>query len=150
MDRTAMTAILTSNEFVTGLLCELKLRGISQLGLAGSTTDAKFAKAYDDLISHSKDFDIVVDFSLATDPYHGDSETLRETLYAARQKGIVAINNPSFKTVEIRLDEREANDFLTRVPLPRNYWTDIVDKYFSPQEMESSERATDSVEFFAD
>src|SRR6267154_65007 len=144
-----MTALLTSNEFVTGLLCELKLRGVDQLRLAGSTTDAKFAKAYDDLISRSKEFDIAVDFSLATDPYHGDSETLRETLYAARQKGIVAINNPSFKTVEIQLDDREAVEFLDRVPLPRQYWSDIVEKYFSPQDLERSDRASDTIEFFA-
>jgi hypothetical protein len=145
-----MTALLTSNEFVTGLLCELKLRGVTQLRLAGSTTDTQFAKAYDDLISRSKELDIVVDFSLATDPYHGDSETLRETLYAARQKGIVAINNPSFKTVEIRLDKDEASEFLTRVPLPREYWSQMVDKYFPPQELERSDRVPDAAEFFAD
>ena len=145
-----MTSLLTANEFVTGLLCALKIRGVDQLRLAGSTTDSKFAKAYDDLISRSKAFDIVVDFSLATDPYHGDSETLRETLYAARQKGIVAINNPSFKTVEIQLDPQEAHEFLDRVPLPRQYWSDIVDKYFSPQELEHSDRASNSAEFFAD
>ena len=145
-----MTALLTSNEFVTGILCALKLRGLDHLRLAGSTTDAKFAKAYDDLISRSKELNIAVDFSLATDPYHGDSETLRETLYAARQKGIVAINNPSFKTVEIRLDKQEAAEFLDRVPLPRPYWSEIVDKYFPPQELERSDRAPSSIEFIAD
>jgi hypothetical protein len=130
-----MPKLLTANQFVTGLLCSLRLRGVSQLKLVGSDTDAAFAKAYDNLLAHRRELDVIPDFTLAPNPYHGDSETLRETLYAARQKGIVSINNPSFKTVEIELDEEEASDFLSRSPLPRDYFSDMVEKYFAHRDM---------------
>ncbi|MGY4160759.1 hypothetical protein ACVINW_006601 [Bradyrhizobium sp. USDA 4461] len=110
-----MSKLITSSQFVTGLLCALKLRGVSKLRLIGSQTDAAFAQAYEDLVERMKELDVTPDFSLATDLFHGDSETLRETLYAARQKGIVSINNPSFKTVEIEVDDAEAEEFLRRL-----------------------------------
>ncbi len=132
-----MSKLVTSGQFVTGLLCALKLHGVAKLRLIGSQTDEAFAKAYADLVGRMKELDVVLDFSLATDRYHGDSETLRETLYAARQKGIVSINNPSFKTVEIELDDEEAREFLNRLPLPPEYFDSMVEKYFPPTISES-------------
>jgi hypothetical protein len=138
-----MSTLITSNQFVTGLLCALKLHGVQKLKLIGSQTDAAFAKAYEDLVGRMKELDLVVDFSLATDLYHGDSETLRETLYAARQKGIVSINNPSFKTVEIELDEGEAEEFLSQLPLSADYLSSMVEKYFPDSVSESKIEGTE-------
>jgi hypothetical protein len=140
-----MSKLVTSSQFVTGLLCALKLHGISSLKLIGSQTDAAFAKAYDDLVGRMRELDVILDFSLATDLYHGDSETLRETLYAARQKGIVSINNPSFKTIEIQLDADEAKEFLSRLPLSADYFDSMVEKYFPATVSESQIEGT---EFF--
>jgi hypothetical protein len=132
-----MSKLITSSQFVTGLLCALKLQGVRKLKLIGSQTDAAFAKAYEDLVGRMKELDVVLDFSLATDLYHGDSETLRETLYAARQKGIVSINNPSFKTIEIELDDDEAEEFLSQLPLSADYFGSMVEKYFPATVSES-------------
>lgn len=144
-----MAKLITSNQFVTGVLCALALGGIKQLRLAGARTDEAFAKAYDDLVSQMADMDVTPDFSLSVDPFHGDSETLRETLYAARQKGIVSINNPSFKTIEIELGNDEADEFLSRLPLPADYFLNIAKKYFSSGDVESG-RGDESATYFAD
>jgi hypothetical protein len=144
-----MAKLITSNQFVTGVLCALALGGIKQLRLAGSKTDEAFAKAYCDLVAQMKEMDVVPDFSLAVDPFHGDSETLRETLYAARQKGIVSINNPSFKTVEIELADDEAGEFLAHLPLPADYFLNIATKYFSSGEIDG-EPSDESANYFAD
>jgi hypothetical protein len=144
-----MAKLITSNQFVTGVLCALALDGTRQLKLVGSKTDRAFSEAYEDLVSQMKTLDIIPDFSLATDPFHGDSETLRETLYAARQKGIVSINNPSFKTVEIELNNEEASEFLSHLPLPADYFVNIAKKYFSSGDVESAP-GDDPEPYFAD
>lgn len=56
---------------------------------------------------------------------------------AARQKGIVSINNPSFKTIEIELDDHEAEEFLNQLPLSADYFGDMVEKYFPATVSES-------------
>jgi hypothetical protein len=144
-----MARLITSNQFVTGVLCALVLAGIKQLRLVGSKTDEAFAKAYRDMVSRMKDLDVIPDFSLAVDPFHGDSETLRETLYAARQKGIVSINNPSFKTIEIQLANEEADEFLSHLPLPADYFVGVAEKYFSSGEVPSG-RGDDPANYIAD
>ncbi|MFT4277293.1 MAG: hypothetical protein QM576_13125 [Rhodopseudomonas sp.] len=135
-----MAKIITASEFVIGILCALKIAGVDCLRLSGHSTDSEFESAYEDLLSTLNLFDVRPDFSLATDPFHGDSETLRETLYAARQKGIVAINNPSFKTVEIKLEEPEIDEILDRSPLPRDYLMKIANKHFCNKEERHGEQ----------
>jgi hypothetical protein len=44
-----MARLITSNQFVTGVLSALALSGTKQLRLIGSKTDEAFAKAYGDL-----------------------------------------------------------------------------------------------------
>lgn len=129
--------LITSNQFVTGVLSALTLGGIKQLRLVGSRTDEMFANAYGDLVSQMSITGVVPDFSLAADHFHGNSETLRETLYAARQKGIVSINNPSFKTIEIELTNDEADEYLSQLPLPAEYFLELAKKYFPSGELQS-------------
>ena len=118
--------LITSNQFVTGVLSALTLGGIKQLRLVGSRTDEMFANAYGDLVSQMSITGVVARLLLGRpDHFHGNSETLRETLYAARQKGIVSINNPSFKTIEIELTNDEADEYLSQLPLPAEYFFEL-------------------------
>jgi hypothetical protein len=125
-----MSSVLTSDEFVGGILSELVLHGISQLTLGDTLTDSNFECAYADLVRRKHELGVVPDFSIAVDRYHGDSATLRETLYAAREKGVVALNNPSFKKVEITLSPEEAKAYLDRLPIGREFFRSVVEKYF--------------------
>src|SRR5689334_5884761 len=95
--------LVTTEEFVTDLLCELKLQGVTQLRLVDTTEGKRFARAFEGLLHNQQRLNLALDFSLVTNRYHGDSSTLREALYSLRERGVVAINNPSFKTVEIQV-----------------------------------------------
>jgi hypothetical protein len=124
------TRLVTSEEFVTDLVCQLKLSSIEQLRLVDTVEDKRFARAFQKLVANQDRFNIAVDFSLATNPYHGDSSTLREALYSLRERGILAINNPSFKTVEIKVDEDSANYYLEHSAIPRKFMAELVAEIF--------------------
>ena len=125
-----MHKLITADQFVLGLLCELRLRGITELKLSDSGTDRKFGQAYQRLVARSGELGVSPDFTIFEDRFHGDSQVLRETLYSARDKRIVAINNPSFKVVEIRLSEKSASEYLDQEPVARGVFSELVDAYF--------------------
>jgi len=122
--------LVTSEEFVTDLVCQLKLHAVEQLRLVDTIEDKRFARAFQKLVENQERLNIVLDFSLVTNPYHGDSSTLREALYSLRERGIVAINNPSFKTVEIKVDEESANYYLQHSSIPRGFMAELVAEVF--------------------
>lgn len=122
--------LVTADEFVTDLLCSLSLHSVDRITLADTMADSRFEGAFTDLLGARSQLGIAVDFSLAVNPYHGDSSTLRETLYDLRERGIVSINNPSFKTVTINVDEDDAKHFLGRSTLPRSFIEGIIEKHF--------------------
>lgn len=122
--------LVTADEFVTDLLCSLALHSIDRITLADTMADSRFEEAFADLLGARAELGIDVDFSLAVNPYHGDSSTLRETLYDLRERGIVSINNPSFKTVSIKVDSDDAEHFLSRSTLPRTFIEGIIEKHF--------------------
>jgi hypothetical protein len=122
--------LVTADEFVTDLLCSLALHSKKRITLSDTMADSRFEGAFADLLAARSELDIDVDFSLAVNPYHGDSSTLRETLYDLRERGIVSINNPSFKTVTINVDDTDAEHFLGRSALPRTFIESIIEKHF--------------------
>jgi hypothetical protein len=122
--------LVTSEEFVTDLLCELKLNDITELRLVDTKEDKRFARAFERLLENQDRLNIALDFSLVVNPYHGDSSTLREALYSLRERGVVAINNPSFKTVEIRVDQEDANYYLDHSSIPRKFTAQLVEEVF--------------------
>ncbi len=130
MPATREVQLVTSEEFVTDLVCQLKLNHVGELRLADTVEDKRFARAFEKLLASQDRLNLAVDFSLATNPYHGDSSTLREALYSLRDRGIVAINNPSFKTVEIKVGEGDANYYLENSSIPREFMADLVAEVF--------------------
>ena len=135
-----MSRLVTSDQFITGMLCELALQGQSKIYLADTETDSRFEGAYTALADRASNYDVELDFSLRRNPYHGDSETLRDTLYQVRDRGVVAINNPSFKTVEFQLKNKEAEDYFGRLPVPRDFFTEVVARFFLTESLELDEQ----------
>ena len=122
--------MVTSQEFVTGLLCELALHDNTIIKLSETFTDERFERAFRDLAAEQEGLGLSLDFSLARNKFHGDSSTLRDTLYALRERGIVAINNPKFKTVEIHVDGDDAEYYLGRSSIPRDFLERVVERHF--------------------
>lgn len=126
-----MSQLVTSDQFITGVLSEMILHGTTEIKLIDTIVDQTFERAYSELVDRIDELGVEPDFSLMTNPYHGDSETLRETLYSIRERGVVAINNPSFKTIEIKMTAKDADEFLDRSPLPRGFFAELFDRHFS-------------------
>lgn len=126
-----MTKILTADQFVAGLIAVLALKDRKHFVLKDSELDEKFEHAFDDLLTKEDEFGITTNFTFYTDPLHGDSVSLRETLLAAREKELISLNNPTFHTFEIKLDDRRAQRYLENLPLPRMFLNEVVDKYFA-------------------
>lgn len=122
--------LVTADEFVTDLLCSLTLHNVERITLADTMADGRFQGAFADLLDARAELGIEVDFSLAVNPYHGDSSTLRETLYDLRERGIVSINNPSFKTIQINVLGEDAEHILGRSTLPKSFIDRIIEKHF--------------------
>jgi hypothetical protein len=122
---------LTSDQFVTGVFAELALRNQTQFKLPDIELDERFERAFESLLTHINEFNIVPIFSFFVDPFHGDSTSLRETLLSSREKRIIAFNNPTYQTFDIILDDEQAKHYLEILPIPRTFFTEIVDNYFS-------------------
>jgi len=132
--------VITADEFILGVLAELRLKGVQSFTLQDTANDARFEKAYKHLVANMSALSVEPDFSLMANPYHGDSGTLRETLYAVRERGHVAINNPRFTTVSITLSEEDAVHQLDRSTLSREFWSGLVKRYFLDQSGEPNGR----------
>lgn len=139
---TAEARLVTATEFVTDILCELSLRDVKKLRLVDTMEDQRFEKAYELLREQRGDLNIALDFSLATNPYHGDSSTLREAIYGLREQGVVSINNPSFRTVEVQVDDDDASYYLDKSSIPRAVLSDIVDRVFISEGADGRRRPT--------
>lgn len=122
--------LVTADEFVTDLLCSLMLHKVDRITLVDTMADGRFQGAFADLLDARAELGVEVDFSLAVNPYHGDSSTLRETLYDLRERGIVSINNPSFKTIQINVQGEDAEHILGRSTLPKGFIDGIIEKHF--------------------
>lgn len=76
---------------------------------------------------------IIPNFSFYIDPLHGDSVSLRETLLAAKEKELIALNNPTFHTFDIKIGENRALRYLKSTPIPPEFFDSIVDECFAEQ-----------------
>jgi hypothetical protein len=138
----AEVRLVTATEFVADILCELSLRDVKKLRLVDTLADRRFETAYEMLRAQREKLNIALDFSLATNPYHGDSSTLREAIYGLREQGVVSINNPSFKTVEVQVDDDDAGYYLDKSAIPRAILADIVERVFISEGVDGGRRAT--------
>jgi len=123
--------ILTADQFVAGLMSALALKNRKHFVLNDSELDEKFEHAFEDLVANEEALGVIPNFTFYTDPLHGDSVALRETLLAAREKELISINNPTFHTFDIKLDDSRAQQYLEKVPFLKTFLNDIVDRYFA-------------------
>jgi hypothetical protein len=128
-----MSKLLTADQFITALLCALALKGERQVHLAEHKADERFEDAYTELAKRADELGVELNFSLRRNPYHGVSETLRDTLYQVRDRGVVAINNPSFRTVDFKLSNEEAARYLDRSVLKREFVDSMIGRHFGAE-----------------
>ncbi|WP_331311707.1 hypothetical protein [Methylobacterium oryzae] len=126
-----MRPILTADQFVAGVIAVLALQNRRHFELTQTDLDKKFEKAFEDLLENEKDLKIRTNFTFYSDQLHSDSVSFRDTLLAAREKGIISMNNPTHQTFTINLDDARAAKYLKRIPLPSSFLSKLVERYFS-------------------
>jgi hypothetical protein len=125
-----MSEILTSDQFVAGIVATLALRDQRQFVLADTELDARFEEAFERLVESERNLKITPNFTFYVDKIHKDSTCLRNTLIAAKDKGLIALNNPTFHTFTVMLTTDRAESYLNKNPLPRDFFDEIVTRYF--------------------
>jgi len=126
-----MPKLVTSDQFVAGIVAVLALKERRRFLLTDTELDRRFQSAFESLVEAEERFDLRPNFSFYVDPYHGDSVTLRDTLTAAKEKELIAYNNPTLRTFDVKLDETRAQRYLDRSPLPREFLESVVDAHFA-------------------
>jgi len=126
-----MNHIVTSDDFVAGVFAMLALRGQKQFQMSDTELDSRFEKAFEDLMAHETELSVTPNFTFFVDELHGDSVSLRDAVLSARDRDIVELKNPTFKRINILLDEPRARRYLDRNPLPAAFLEKIVSRYFS-------------------
>ena len=111
--------IVSAEQFVDGLFAALTLLGRRNMNLDDCATDAQFAKAYEQLLEHAEEFDVVPDFTIVADPTYNDSTCLRDAILAVRDLRSVSLRNPRFIKLEVVLSSEEAEAILARSAIPR-------------------------------
>jgi hypothetical protein len=125
-----MAKLVTPDQFVAAIVAVLALKSRKHFRLSDTELDRKFQGAFADLLEAEDRYKLRPNFSFYVDPYHGDSVCLRDTLTAAKEKELIAYNNPTMRTFDVKLTSARAEQYLARSPLPREFLETIVDKHF--------------------
>lgn len=121
--------IVSADQFVDGLIAALSLENKTEMDLDDPKVDQQFAKAYDDLLGQAENLGVVPDFTIAADPYFGDSTCLRDAIMAARDLRLVALNNPRFVRLTIKVKGSAAEQVLEESGIPRVVLQGLAKKY---------------------
>lgn len=125
-----MLPILTADEFVAGVMSVLALKNERHFILTETELDSRFQKAFEELVANEQSLGVTTNFTFYVDPVHRDSACLRDTLLAAKEKDIIGLNNPTFRTFEIKLNNESAEEYLKESPLPRSFLEKIAANHF--------------------
>lgn len=63
-----MSGLVTSDQFITGVLSEMVLHGKTEFKLVDTMVDASFERAYSELVERIDELGVEPDFSLVTNP----------------------------------------------------------------------------------
>lgn len=126
-----MPRILTSDEFVAGVMSVLALKGTTRFVLSDTELDERFERAYERLLELQVDLDVVPNFTFYLETNHGDSGALRDTLLSARDKKILAFRNPTLHVFEIMLNRDRAENYIKSSSIPKDFWEAIAAQHFS-------------------
>lgn len=126
-----MPTVLTSDEFVAGIVSVLALGGRHRFVLSDTELDECFEEAFLDLLDRKAELDVAPNFTFVVDEFHRDSVALRETLLAARDKKLIALNNPTFHTFDVKVGPADAERRLRESTVPRTFYEEVVSRHFA-------------------
>lgn len=113
---TRMSADLTANDFVSGLLASFARKGIAAVSLRSPGFYTAALDAFGRLSQLAEKYEIDVRFYVFLDPIYGDSPVIREAVSDAVQRNLISLDNPEYQDLRLRIGSDEANLLLAKLP----------------------------------
>ncbi len=124
-----MTARLSANNFMVGLLAALALEKQSPISIRGDRFDAAVEVAFDRLTEVAQKKGINPVFRIRVDKFHGDSVTVRDAIYNAVQRDVISLDNPEYPDIRLKLNQWEAEKILHDMPGGEDLFTDLAKQF---------------------
>jgi hypothetical protein len=135
-----VSSTVTVDDFMTGLLAGLALRGERLIDLADTRFDQAVAAAYEELLRRGTP-GLEIDFEIIPDAVHGDSTVAQDALTAAIESRLVARVNPTFRRVRVVIDNPWAKTLMSELPGGAELYKDLTRAYMERYKAASFARA---------
>jgi hypothetical protein len=113
----AATTELRADGFLAALLAGLALRDVEALSIRGTEFDSAAKRVFDVLrFKYAPIYDIDLRFRVYLDKIYGDSPVVREALSEAAQSDLIALDDPEYQNLRIKLDCKEAQLLAEQLP----------------------------------
>lgn len=120
---------LTADDFLTGLLAGLAIRGWKAISIRSDRFDRALSTTFTKLKELASDESLNVSFRIRPHPFHGDSTTVREAISNAAQRDLVSLDNPEFQDLRLKLSQEEAEEKFASLPAGRDFFLQLTDEF---------------------
>jgi hypothetical protein len=111
------TTEMRADGFVAALLAGLALRDVEALSIRGTEFDSAAKRVFDILrYKHAPTYSIDLRFRVYLDKIYGDSPVIREALSQAAQSDLIALDDPEYQNLRIKLNCKEAELLAAQLP----------------------------------
>lgn len=124
-----MSQRMTADDFFTGLLSALALKGYRTLTLRSERFDRAIAHIVESLMKQAETKDIDVRFRVRLHPVHGDSSTIRDSITQAAQRDLISLDNPEYQDVRLKISAEDASVFLSSLPGGEVLFGSLADEF---------------------
>ena len=99
---------MRADGFIATLLAGLALRDVEALSIRGTEFDSAAKRVFDLLrYKHAPAHSIDLRFRVYLDQIYGDSPVVREALSQAAQSDLIALDDPEYQNLRIKLNSKE-------------------------------------------
>lgn len=107
---------LTADDFITGLLAALAVRGVRVISLRGGAFDQSMQTAYTALEARSEEYRVQPRFAIFLDPVHYDSPVVRQAVSGVVLRDIASLDNPEYQDLRLKISSLQAEALLGSLP----------------------------------
>lgn len=125
---------VTLNDFLSGLLAALAIKGQEVLSLRQGRADRALAMVFEEFHKSAIDENLDVQFRIRLHPFHRDSISMRKAIFKAAQRDLISFDNPEFQDIRLKLTKDEANKVLSGLPINREHFLEIAERFLESYE----------------
>ena len=116
MSTTTNPTTLYIDDFMTGLLSALALRGVNVLTSSGQRLDRAFSSISATIAREAAAENLGLAFRIQPDPVLGRTPVIYDALVRAARRKLISRDNPEFVRITLKVTKDEARRRLSRLP----------------------------------